>query len=74
MLPSFFKKFDELLGDTKFICGDTVTQYDFQVAGLITNSAFYNCEMIPVGAMKKCLGEHASYKVKTYITDFKDAM
>ena len=28
-LPEAFLKLEKLLGDTKYICGDTITQYDF---------------------------------------------
>ena len=42
ILPEAFLKLEQLLGDTKYICGDKLTVYDFQVAGAITVLVYYN--------------------------------
>ena len=42
VLPAALEMLDKLMCGTKYICGDTITQYDFQVAGVIMNLGMYN--------------------------------
>ena len=72
-LPAALEKLDKLLGDTKFICGDKVTQYDFSVAGVILNFCMYN-EYSDLAAIRPCLFKCASEKVKTYVECFENEM
>ena len=73
VLPAALKMLDTLLGDTKFICGDMVTQYDFQVAGSILNLGMYN-ENVLLKDFKKCLIKNASPKIKAYVRCFAGEM
>ena len=73
MLPDALKMLDKLLGNTKFICGDMITQYDFQVAGSIMNFGMYN-ESFLLKDFKKCLMKCASPKIKAYVRCFAGEM
>ena len=68
-IPKGLAKLDQLLGDTKYICGDMLCQYDFQVAGSILNFGMYN-EYPCLMKIKPCLIKHASEKVKKYVKCF----
>ena len=72
--PAFLKTFsDNCLGDTKFLCGDTLTTYDMDVAGKFTNCIFNpNCRLGTGMAVK--YEECASEKLKNYINAFKEEM
>jgi glutathione S-transferase len=58
-LPAGLAKLDKLIGNTKFICGDKLTVYDFFVAGSIMNFGLYN-EYSDLAAIKPCMIEHGS--------------
>ena len=73
ILPAALKMIDKLMCGTKYICGDTITQYDFQVAGVITNFGMYN-EMEMLRAIKHCLIKHGSDHMKMYVRCFAAEM
>ena len=63
---------EKCLGDTKFLCGDTVTQYDMEVAGFFCNMVLNpNSKMVGV---KETYDAHAPDRLKTYVTDFQTDM
>ena len=63
---------DKLLGDTKYICGDTITQYDIQVAGFLTNTVHHEDTILK--GIQEVYEEKASEKIQTYVDNFRDQM
>ena len=57
---------------TKFICGDMICQYDFQVAGFFVN-VVYN-ENTNLKGIKECFEANAPEKVKAYVAAYKAEM
>ena len=70
----FLKSFSDCcLGDTKFLCSDKVTIYDFAVAGMFINFILNkNCKLGTGLAAK--YEECASEKLKNYIAAFREDM
>jgi len=71
--PAMLKNFSEkCLGESKFLCGDTVTIHDMVCAGGILNSlANPNGRL---GAEGHAVWEAAPENVKKYVEDFKVEM
>ena len=73
-LPNFLQRFDARLqkSGTKFLCGDSITVYDFIVGGLFTNwlcnpNAKWAAELAPIW-------EGAPESIKVYVAAFKDEL
>ena len=62
------------LGDTKFLCGDTVTVHDYVVAGFFVNVVLNPNNVKVAPKMKATYEECAPDRLKTYITDFQTEM
>merc|ERR1711998_419751 len=61
---------DKCLGDSKFLCGETVTVHDMAAAGFFHNIVL-NENNVKVGpALRGVFEEHGSDRLKAYITDF----
>ena len=71
-VPNFFTKFETCLGDSKFLCGDELTVYDFSVGGVFTN-LILNPNAKDAEGWKKAF-EAAPERVKKYALDFQAAM
>lgn len=69
VIPAAFMKLVKLMGGMKFICGDCISSYDFQVAGFFTNTVFNpksKCNPI----LKECFDKCAPSQLKAYIQNF----
>ena len=72
-IPALLTTFTEkCLGESKFLCGEEVTIYDFVCAGGILNS-FANPNG-RLGAEGKAAWEKAPERYKKYIADFSEVM
>ena len=72
-LPKAFNLITDLcLGDTKFICGDELTQYDFEVAGFFTTWFFH--EKPRLEGINEVYHDNAPEKLKTYVSNFREEM
>ena len=58
------------LGDSKFLCGETVTIHDFVVAGQFCNLVLNPNNIKVAPKMKACFDSKAPDRLKTYVTDF----
>ena len=61
------------LGETKFICGENLTIYDFYVGGLFVNNVHNPQGRLHAGLLK-VYNEKAPERLKKYISDFQQEM
>ena len=73
-MPKFLESLtSKCLSDTKFLCGVTLTIYDFQVAGLFTN-VILNPNSRFDERVANLYHAKAPEKLKKYISDFQEEM
>ena len=70
-----FQKFtitlsDKCLGDTKYLCGDTLTIHDFMVGGTLHNMVSNPHNQFMTPKFKERWDASAPERLKTYLTDF----
>ena len=63
------KQIEKSLGDSKYLCGDTITIYDCQIAGHFYNQ-FLNRNSKHVKEWGNAYNAHCPARVKKYIEDF----
>ena len=71
--PKYLATLDKRLQNSKFLCGDKLSCYDFVVGGMWTN--FVENPNNPGSAMMtEAIGAASSDRVKQYVADFKEEL
>ena len=72
--PAFMNDFaTKCLGDSKYLCGETLTMFDFRAAGMFLNFILNTKSSFGEGPTT-VFNEKAPERLKKYIGDFKEEM